>query len=894
MDRYEFQRRPIGRFATHGPIVAAQLSVNAVVTIGLAIVLTAGSVIAAEPSASNPAGSAPDYLREVKPLLAKHCGECHGTRKQEGGLRLDTAMLLRAGGDSGPAIAPGKSANSLLIQAVRGLPDVSRMPPEGKTPLTAEQIDLLARWIDAGAAAPEGEKAETVSIQHWAFQRPLRPAIPAIQHASSARGPLDAFVLQRLEREGVEPSPEADRATLARRLAIDLLGLPPAADEVSELEADQGPDAIERRIDRWLAHPAFGERWGRYWLDQARYADSNGYTRDFGREIWPYRAWVIRAINQDLPFDQFTIEQLAGDLLPQATTEQVVATGFHRNTLINEEGGTDQEQFRVDAVADRVATTGQVWLGLTLGCARCHNHKYDPISQREFFQLFAILNNCDEPTIEAPLPLNVERGDLERRAEIRRQIAEFEKAVEARRQELEASQAAWEKTVTVQQRAQLPGPIQVAYDMPLEKRDAANKKTLEDYYKQTSHARTAFPELEEIAKLRAVEPKIPQTMVLKERAEPRVTHIHKRGDFLSLGVRVEPAVPAALHPISSQAASVSRLEFARWLVDPANPLTPRVIANRQWQYLFGRGLVETEDDFGLQGSPPTHPELLDWLACEVVAPGGRSLPDPSAEKTAEGRRSQGSVGEVSSAPWSLKQWARTVVSSATYRQSSQRRAELETRDPRNEWLARQNRLRVDAEIVRDLSLAASGLLTREIGGPSVMPPQPEGVYAFTQDPKPWKAETGANRYRRGLYTFFWRSLPYPMLTVFDAPNANVTCTRRIRSNTPLQALTLANDVAFVECARDLGWSLLVADCASEEERARLAFRTTLARSPSSIELARFLELIESQRMAFEKDSALASELAPGDLPTDVTRAEAAAWIAAARVLLNLDEFITRE
>ncbi len=507
-------------------------------------------------------------------------------------------------------------------------------------------------------------------------------------------------------------------------------------------------------------------------------------------------------------------------------------------------------------MADRVATTGQVWLGLTLGCARCHNHKYDPISQREFYQLFAILNNCEEPQVEAPSQLNLERGDLERRATIRARIDELEKAFETRRAELESSQAAWEKTVTVQQRAQLPGPIQVAYDMPLAKRDAANKKLIEDYYRQTPHARTAFPVLDEIARLRESEPKIPRTMVLKERATPRETHVHKRGDFLNLGVKVDPATPAALHPLAT--AQPTRLDFARWLVDPDNPLTPRVIANRYWQYLFGRGLVETEDDFGLQGARPTHPELLDWLASEFTKPND----------------------------FSTKRFLRLIVTSSVYRQSSRRRPELEERDPRNEWLGRQNRLRVDAEIVRDLSLGASGLLTRDIGGPSVMPPQPEGVYAFTQDPKPWKAETGGNRYRRGLYTFFWRSLPYPMLTTFDAPNANVSCTRRIRSNTPLQALTLANDIVFVECAESLARRAV-----GDADR---LFRIALARSPSPDERERLLKLVDQQRQAFAREPDLARQVIPGEPPAGVDRVELAAWTAVARVLINLDEFITRE
>ena len=839
-----------------------------------------------------------DYLRDIKPILTKHCTSCHGSRTQESGLRLDTAADLQAGGDSGPAVVAGRASESRLIQALEGANGVSRMPPEDRPALTAGEIKLLRRWVDEGAKSPQAEERAERSTKHWSFLPPVMTSPPDVRQRAWAQSPIDNFILQKLENHS--PSPLAPAATQLRRMHLDLIGLPPSteelADYLADYLADDQPDAYHRALDRTLARPAFGERFGRHWLDQARYADSNGYTRDFGREIWPYRDWVLRALNHDMPFDQFTIEQLAGDLLPDPKNDQLVATGFHRNTLINEEGGTDQEQFRVEAVADRVATTGQVWLGLTLGCARCHNHKYDPISQREFYQFFALLNDCEEPSIEAPTQLNIERGDLETRQRIRQEIAELDRQIEARREELERQQAAWEKTVTPQQRAQLPGPIQIAYDMPVEKRDAQNKKTLEDYYRQTEHARQAIPLLQQIAQLREREPKIPQTLILRRRAEARVTHVHKRGDFLNLGVVVQPGVPAVLPTI----AEANRLQLARWLVDGRNPLTARVVVNRYWQTLFGRGLVETDDDFGLQGTSPTHPELLDWLALHY----------------------QGEQG----AGWSTKRWLRDVMSTAVYRQSSAARPDLAELDPRNELLARQTRLRVEAEIVRDLALASSGLLTKVVGGPSVMPPQPDGVYAFTQDPKPWKTELGGNRYRRGMYTFFWRSLPHPMLTVFDAPNANVTCTRRLRSNTPLQALTLANDVMFMECAQSLADRLLAESSVSLVERVQHLVRLTLSREPTAEETEYLVGLVERQRQAFAADPASVRELlsreraaggaaagaAAGAVKTDAAATvpaavadegrgvaagrdvERAAWTAVARVLLNLDEFITRE
>ncbi|MGH9203193.1 MAG: DUF1549 and DUF1553 domain-containing protein, partial [Vicinamibacterales bacterium] len=420
-------------------------------------------------------------------------------------------------------------------------------------------------------------------------------------------------------------------------------------------------------------------------LDLARYADSNGYTRDFGRQIWKYREWVIEAINRGIPFDEFSIEQMAGDMLERPTTSQLVATGFHRNTLINEEGGTDQEQFRVEAVVDRVSTTGSAFLGLTLGCARCHSHKYDPITQAEFYELFALLNNCDEPTIEAPSSLQIASGELKRREEIRQKIKDLDVKVELNRGQVEEAQREWEATITPQQRARLPGPVQVAYDMPFEKRDAANKKLVEDHFRDSDDARQRFPLIEEMYRLKQQEPKIPSTMILRERQEPRDTFVHKRGDFLDHGAKVSGNVPAALPPLVSlrttatgtrkvSTTAFDRLDFARWLVSAENPLTPRVVMNRDWQKFFGRGIVETEDDFGLQGTPPTHPELLDWLACEFV--------------TTE---------------WDSKGMHRRIVQSATYRQSSSVRTDLAEKDPQNKLLARQNRLRLDAEIVRDVA-----------------------------------------------------------------------------------------------------------------------------------------------------------------------------------------------
>jgi len=804
------------------------------------------SIAATAAIADEPRQDAEIFSRDVQPILTAHCVECHGPKKQENGLRLDFGTAILRGGDNGPAVVAGKAAESLLIQAVNGTSDsVSRMPLK-KPPLGEAQVAVIRRWIDGGAKVPAESTAAATKSSHWAFQKPQRPRPPSVAESSWPSGPIDTFILARLEQEKLSHSEATERATLIRRVALDLVGLPPSPAEVESFVDDSTPDAYERVVDRLLASPHDGERWGRHWLDLARYADSNGYTRDFGRQIWKYREWVIEAINANMPFDQFTIEQIAGDMLPDASEQQLVATGFHRNTLINEEGGTDAEQFRVEAVVDRVNTTGAVWLGLTVGCARCHSHKYDPISQIEYYQLFALLNNCEEPTIEVPTRLQRENNELSRRAEIRAQVAKLEDVVEQQRSELEEQQRRWEATVTPEQRSRLPGPVQVAYDMKFEARDEKNKKLVEDHFRQLEFAREALPVLQQIFELREAEPKIPTTMIVRERAEPRETFVHRRGDFLDRGADVVGGVPAVLPPLASTENKANRLDFGRWLVSADNPLTPRVAINRDWQKFFGRGLVETEDDFGTQGTLPSHPELLDWLATEFIAN-----------------------------DWDVKAMHRKIVTSNAYRQSSAIRSDVAGRDPQNRLLARQARLRLDAEIVRDVALNASGLLADTIGGPSVFPPQPEGVFDFTQDPKPWKAATGSDRYRRGMYTHFWRSSPYPMLLTFDAPSGNVTCTRRLRSNTPLQSLTIANDQAFYECAEALAERVLTDEPTDNLRRAERAFQLCVCREPSPAECQLLSQLVYQ-------------EIAPS------TNEPKAAWTRVCRVLLNLDETITRE
>jgi mono/diheme cytochrome c family protein len=828
-----------------------------------------------------------DYLRDIKPLLAARCARCHGPAQQQAGLRLDTGHGVKSGGDSGAAVVPGKAAESLLVQAVTGVDGVSKMPPEGE-PLTAAEIDRLRRWIDQGALFPADEFVPPAVRQpstHWAF-RPLRiMPPPQPRQAVGLRNGIDGFIRARAEEllsEAGTPSPEAAKTTLLRRVHLDLLGLPPPPELVDEFLANDAPDAYERLVDRLLASPAFGERWGRDWLDAARYADSNGFTRDMPRTIWKYRDWVVDALNRNLPFDQFVVEQIAGDLLPHPTLDQRVATGFHRNTLINEEGGTDPEQFRVEAVADRVNTTGAVFLGLTIGCCQCHDHKYDPLTQRDYYQLFAFYNTTAfqpgdpaAPRIDVPTPEQILRGEPQRKQEIRRQIAEMEAALASKKDELQAAQDAWEQSLTEDDKQKLPFNVKNAVDLPKSDRSQVHLRDLAAYFRGLETARQQFPELEQIAALRAAEPKFVSTMVVEEDSRPRPTHIMIRGDFLRPGARVEPDFPAVIGDLGVWSAASAdgqnpprnRLALARWLVSPQQPLTPRVTVNRIWQRYFGRGLVETENDFGTQGEPPTHPELLDWLAGEFLRSG-----------------------------WDVKHLHRLIVTSATYRQASVVRDDLAERDPLNLWLCRQVRLRLDAEQIRDSALMVSGLLTDELGGPPVTPPQPPGVFDFTQDKKPWPTATGRDRYRRAMYTYLWRSSLYPALTVFDFPDPNVTCTRRNRSNTPLQSLTLANDQTFVEFAGGFAARVLRLsgdDAADDAARLRAAVKIALAREPHSFETARLLQFLHQQRTAFATQPHAAQQLA-AVCGAEADAVEQAAWTAVARVLLNLDEFITRE
>ena len=1000
------------------------------------------------------------FKQRIEPVLEEHCYSCHSAAANsiKGGLRLDTRSAIRRGGESGPAVVPGKVEESLLLAALRyeGL----EMPPNAKLP--NEVIQDFIKWIESGAvdsrlvAKSEAERREKAK-SHWAFQRIERPVVPA-SNSRWIRNDVDQFILSKLRAEEVKPSPEADPRTLIRRLFLDLIGLPPTPQETQAFLDDPSEANYQKTVSDLLGSPHYGERWGRYWLDMARYADSNGYEADRPRpHAWRWRDWVINSLNDSMPFDQFTIEQLAGDLLPNATLEQRVATGFNRNTLVNTEGGVDREEDRVKRTVDRTNTVGKVWLGLTLGCTQCHSHKYDPITQHEYYGMYAFFNSLAEPDIPAPTPEQLSEFEIE----FARHQARHQQNLHAVRDYRSEKMSQWEQDLSEQLNSaieadpdrvdnrfdktwELVNPLSLSatsgsqffveddlavfvkgpndqedtytivtetslsgitairlevladerlaakgpglagngnfvlsslrvYVEPVSDNDDRNMgqrirlKTARADFSQggrqvtsvigddpadgwaiypdvgvdhyavfelrekinpvgdsepvritiqmdhqthkdhnigkfrlsfTTHKHpvpdgletTAFSDLlssdintrrgEDVIRLvkyfgyRETEldklidavkshqesfprsPKIEiKAQVVMEMPNPRTTQVHVRGSFLDKGDLVTRTTPSILPELVTGNREPSRLDLARWLVSSENPLTARVIVNRIWQQHFGRGIVVSDDDFGTQGEPPTHPELLDWLAAEFRETG-----------------------------WNMKQLHRLIVTSATWRQSSFSRPELKERDPYNSWLARQNRLRVEAEIIRDMALSASGLIFHKIGGRSVYPPQPADLVKLGfQTSLSWPENQDQNRYRRGIYTFFQRTVPYPMLIEFDAADSNAACTRRERSNTPLQALTLWNDPVFVECAQHLGARLLKEVPADGdnavnviEKRIRLAYELCFSRPPSKEELQVVGRLYKE---AADKDG----------VQTDLVAA-----FAVARVLLNLDEFITRE
>ncbi|MEW5974981.1 MAG: DUF1553 domain-containing protein [Acidobacteriota bacterium] len=1007
--------------------------------------LTAGKevVVSATGQDSQATGEV-DFVESIEPIFSARCVQCHGPKNPMGDLRLDSSKALE-GGLSGKVILPGRSSDSLLMKMISGEVEGKRMPLGGD-PLEPREIDLIRAWIDQGARWPEGAAdGHRSEDTHWAYLPPVRPVLPPVQKRGWVQNPIDAFVLARLEKEGLSPAPEADRAQLIRRLSLDLIGLPPSLEEVEAFLADNDPEASSRLVNRLLTSPHYGEKWARPWLDLARYADSHGYESDPLRVMWKFRDWVIDALNRNVSFDEFTIEQLAGDMLPHATLEQKIASGFHRNTMINMEGGVDAEETRVESVADRTNTTATIWLGTTLACAQCHNHKYDPFTQKEYYQFFAFFNNTvdgaqrdEKPEIEAPSAVQRTGQEL-----IQSEISRLEKVLSTSTPELEQAQAVWEAqaekdpvvwttvrptgllsaggatlevledgsvrarganpesdvyTVVLQtdlknitgirlealadhtlpqngpgragdgsfllsrfevqasprnsphtvqpvsfrllavepaevkftgedylngkadlgwkvsggknatlvlevdakvgfeqgtaltlalgnrskqkdanlgrfrlQVTESPSPVSLPDSMrailtlSVRDRSEAQRAELASFYRSVS------PKLDEvrrrIGELRQTLPEVPKVMVMQERTQPRDTHIHIRGSFLNKGEPVSPAVPG-IFPALPADQPANRLTLARWLVSEKNPLVARVTVNRIWEQYFGRGLVATPEDFGTQGEKPSHPELLDWLAVEFMENG-----------------------------WDLKALHRLIVTSATYRQASRVTPELYERDPYNELLARGPRFRLAAESIRDVALAIGGLLSHRIGGASTFPPQPEGIWTQHYSQEKWTASTGPDRYRRGLYTFWRRTSPYPSLANFDAPSREYCTVRRPRTNTPLQALTTLNDPAFFEAAQALALRMVRESGPTVEGRSAYGFRLCAARSPKPSEVEEVVALWKRQARRFSEgaNAREALELV-GDQhwPTGTPVWEAAAWTVVANVLLNLDETITKE
>ena len=781
---------------------------------------------------------------------------------------------------------------------------------------------------------------------HWSFRKITRPTPPRVRQADWPRNGSDSFVLARLEKENVAPSPEADRVTLIRRVTLDLIGLPPTPEEVAGFVHDEQPDAYERLVDRLLASPHYGERWARPWLDLCHYGDSDGHLTDQLRPVaWRYRDWVTRMLNDNLPFDEFTVRQIAGDLMStgepegvsprtaanvpirpganalrltedrraedRALLDRILGTGFLRQTLSNREGGADLEEFRVAQIVDRTSMVGTIWLGLTVGCARCHDHKYDPLSQAEFFRLYAFFDDADEVNIDAPLPDEVSgyqrsRPEYERRRReiiepFRTGLTELQKQWEAKALHAAAHPGEdhiWDRQWEVLGliwgghlgEGQLEGCEIVR--LPWDKRTQRQQDDWLDYFLShgsivdaTKFTELKLPELQQ--KLVALKKEFAgaqatRAPVMQAAFAPRQTYIHERGDFRGRGADVAPGVPKVLPSVGHvfnvpgskhvenvlhEKSAPPRLALARWLVSHDNPLTARVTVNRMWQEFFGRGLVATSDDFGTRGDPPSHPELLDWLAAEFV--GQAFQPDPVGD---DALRSDRVRLESLTYGWDVKRMHRLIVTSATYRQSSRPREELAMRDPNNALLARQNSLRVPAETVRDAALAVSGLLSRKLGGPSVFPPQHERVTMEAFGSNSWKTSEGADRYRRGLYTFILRTSPFAQGITFDAPPPVEVCTRRDRSNTPLQALTLLNDPVFGEMAAALAERIQHDVGRSDKERIRDAVQLCLSRDPNDAETARLKQFLDSH-----------------DPPADKLR-----WANLAGVVLNLHEFITRD
>jgi hypothetical protein len=819
------------------------------------------------------ASAAPvSFNRDIRPILSDNCFFCHGpdASHRQADLRLDVREDAVAAG----AIVPGKPAESTLVSRINTT-DVDELmpPPDSHKKLDAKQKELLTQWIAQGA---EYQK-------HWAYEKPVKPDVPANTNG------VDHLVRKRLADVGLAPSPEADRRTLIRRLSLDLLGLPPTPDEVAAFVGDTRPDAYVLLVDRLLASPHYGEQMAIGWLDVVRFADTIGYHSDNARNVWPYRDWVIRSFNANQPFDQFTIHQVAGDLVPDANQETRVGSAFNRLLLSTEEGGAQAKDYEARMLTDRVRAIGAAWLGQTTGCAQCHDHKFDPITSRDFYTLGAFFADIQEPILgrrEDGMIVGTPEEHT-RLAELDATLAEAKKKFDAIVPQLDAAQQQWEADI-VAYNVTLPELAadakasdaeknvakQVAASLAKEpaKRDNNDRNRLRDYFR-AKVAKLFQPERDGLAKAEKArkefyEP-LAKCLVSVHSDKPRTVRLLPRGNWMDeTGEVVKPAFPAYLPQPKIEGREPNRLDLAQWLVSRDNPLTARVVMNRLWKQFFGTGLSKVLDDVGAQGEPPVNPELLDWLACEFM-----------------------------DSKWDTKHMVRTIVTSDAYKQTSVATPQLTAADPYNRELARQSTFRVDAECVRDAALSVSGLLVRAIGGPSVKPYQPEGYWENLNFPtRTYPNDTGEKQYRRGLYTWWQRSFLHPSMLAFDAPSREECCAERNRSNIPQQALVLLNDPSYVEAARSLAARILKECSGSPEERMAWAWRQVLQRLPRVEEMETVMPLLRKHIEQYKADPAAAESLLKTGLtavPTDVDKSELAAWTHVSRVLLNLHETITR-
>ncbi len=833
------------------------------------------------------AQSSIEFNRDIRPILTDACFKCHGPAAKKGGFRLDLREdAVKPARSGARPIVEGKPGESEIVKRIFSKDAEAVMPPpSAHRTLKPEQKELIKRWIAEGAKYKK----------HWSFEPIARVAVPKV----NAKNPIDAFILDRLQHEGLKPSPEADRTTLIRRVSFALTGLPPTIAETDAYLADKSADAYERMVDRYLASPRFGEEMARYWLDLARYADTHGLHLDNERQMWLYRDWVVRAFNENMRFDRFTIEQLAGDLLPKATSDQIIATGFNRCNVSTSEGGSIDSEWIFRNAVDRTSTMTEVFLGLTGGCAVCHDHKFDPITAKDFYSLYAFFYSIDgpamdgnalltAPTIKTPTHTQEKRlselatligkvqSDLTQQSKNVKYTDPADLPPESTKFAKDATRSfkAWRAKVAKDNKG-LPKEIVALIKTP--KLDGAGQTKLLEHYLQfvCADTRPVFDSLtKKLTSLTTerdgLSKAIPGSFIFKDLAKPRDSFVMMRGQYNKPGVKVEPDTPSFLPPIAKAGPRANRLDLAKWLVAPEQPLTARVAVNRFWQQFFGTGIVKSSGDFGVQGDLPTHPELLDFLAAEFMA------------------------------HWDVKALVRMMVTSQTFKQSSRVPADLLKRDPENRLYARGPRFRLDAEQVRDNALFVSGLMVHDMGGRGAKPYQPPRIWepvAFSgSNTGNYVQDKGAGLYRRSIYTFIKRTAPHPFLANFDAPNRESSCSRRERSNTPLQALQLMNDVQHFEAARKFAERIVTEGGKTAAERIRFAYRTLLAREPEPLEadivaktLAQFLD-------RYQKDPGSAGKaLRVGESPIrpGLAEPELAAYALIANLLLNLDETITR-